>query len=43
MEEAKDKCRMLVENPAEKQPLGVQRRSWEGNIRICPREVLVRK
>jgi hypothetical protein len=38
MNETKDICRMLVENPDEKQPRGEQRSRWQGNIRMCPIE-----
>jgi hypothetical protein len=37
--EKRNACRILVENPEEKRPLGRQRRRWVDNIKMDLREV----
>jgi hypothetical protein len=38
-DEMKNECRILMENPEAKRPLGSYRRRWEGNVKTRIREI----
>jgi hypothetical protein len=40
MREKRNTCRILVEKPEEKRPLGRQRRRWMNTIEMDPREII---